>query len=61
MSTPKLGFYPQKSLICVWWNIKSVINYEQLEYGRIITVDIYYQQIDSENEALLKRKGIILQ
>lgn len=33
VSTPKSGLYPQKSLFCVWWNMKcgSVMSYWNME------------------------------
>lgn len=63
MTIPKPKLYPQKSLLCVWWNMNDTVHYELLEYQRTITIDIYCQQFGWIKEllywkcpALVKRK-----
>lgn len=48
--------------------MKAVFHYDQLEHGRIITTDIYYQQLHWMNGTLCRkysglgnRKGVMFQ
>jgi hypothetical protein len=55
-------------MLCIWWDMKSIIYFELLNQNQIITSDINSQQLDSLHPALLERhpyfinrKGVILQ
>ena len=64
----KPDLHPQKSLVCVWWNMKGIIHYGVLEHGRTTNADDCCQQLEGVNEqlprnwhALVNRKSVVLQ
>lgn len=68
VSTPKPGLHPKKVLLCVWWNSTGIVHFEILEQGQTVTADLYCQQLERLNQALIvkhpalvNRKGVILQ
>ena len=65
--TPKPGLHPRKALLCVWWDCIGIIHFEVLEMGQTVTSDIYCQQLDRLQQALItkrpslvNRKGVVL-
>jgi histone-lysine N-methyltransferase SETMAR len=66
--TARPGLHPRKVMLCVWWDIVGIIHFELLEPGQTITADLYCQQLDRLQQALIEkrpalvnRRGVILQ
>ncbi|XP_004208958.2 histone-lysine N-methyltransferase SETMAR-like [Hydra vulgaris] len=67
-STAKPGLHPKKALLCVWWSIRGIVHFEVLIPGQTVNADLYCQQLDRVNQALVEnypaivnRKDVILQ
>ena len=67
-STPKPGLHPKKAVLCVWLCICGIVHFELLKYGQTVNTDLYCEQLNQVNQALIakcpaivKRKGVILQ
>ena len=58
--TAKLGLYPKKVLLCIWWDYKRIIHHEVLEYDDTISADKYCQQFDILNTALLQKRPALV-
>lgn len=52
LTTPKVGPFGKKAMLCVWWNCRGLIYFEVLEYGRTVNADLYLQQLDRVDDAL---------
>jgi len=35
-TTPKVGLYPKKVILCIWWDGKAVLYYELLPENQMI-------------------------
>ncbi|GBP38736.1 Histone-lysine N-methyltransferase SETMAR [Eumeta japonica] len=62
--TAKSGLTPNKLILCVWWDWKGIIHYELLPPGKIISSDLYCQQlmrlkqeVEKKRLKLINRKG----
>ena len=49
----KPGLTGRKVLLCVWWDWQGIIYYELLPYGLTLNSDLYCQQLDRLNAALI--------
>jgi len=59
-SNSKLNLYQQKILLYIWWITVSVTYNELLNYGQIITANIYSRQLQRvKNELLRKQPSVI--
>lgn len=63
----KTDLHPKKVLLCIWWDAKGVLYWELLDNNQTITAEVYAQQLQRLQEALLQkrpalvnRKGVIL-
>ena len=52
----KSGLHLQKVFLCVLLDFKGIIHQEILEYIETIYTDIYYQQLERLNIALLQKR-----
>ncbi len=66
--TAKPGLHPQKVMLCVWWDSVGIVHFEVLEPNQTITAELYCQQLDrlqlaliEKRPALVNRKWVILQ
>ena len=55
-------------LLCVWLGIHGIVHFELLKYGQTVNADLYCEQLNRVNQALIakcpaifNRKGVILQ
>ena len=48
--------HPQKIMLCIWWNSKSVLYYELLPRGVTIIADIYCQQLRCLADAIQEKR-----
>jgi histone-lysine N-methyltransferase SETMAR len=58
--TPKPGLHPRKVLLCIWWDWRGIIHQELLDEGQTVTADIYCQQLDRLNAALLEKRPALV-
>jgi len=65
--TPRAGIHPMKIMLSIWWDMKGVVHWELLDRNLTITAEIYCQQLDRLNSALIQirpslvnRKGVLL-
>ena len=54
-STPKPGLHPKKTLLCVWWGIRGIVHFELLKYGQTVNADLYCEQLNQVNRALIAK------
>ncbi|GFX01137.1 histone-lysine N-methyltransferase SETMAR [Trichonephila clavipes] len=66
--TAKPGLHPKKALLCVWWGIRKIVQFEVLKPGEAVNADLYCEQLDRLNQSLIEKypaiintKGVILQ
>ena len=49
-----------KVLQCVWWDWQGIIHYELLPYGQTLNSDLYCQQLDRLNAALMQKRSSLI-
>ena len=47
--------FNRQRMFCVWWNQRSVVDYEQLKPGKSVTTKRYQQQLTDLNRSLLEK------
>jgi histone-lysine N-methyltransferase SETMAR len=52
---PKLELHPEKVLLSIWWNLKGIVYWELLESGATVTAEVYCEQLQRVQEALIKK------
>ena len=52
----KPGLTARKVLLFVWWDWQGIIHYEVLPYGQTFNSDMYCQQLDRLNAALMQKR-----
>ena len=52
----KPGLMARKVLLCVWWDWLGIIHYELLQSGQTLNSDLYCQQLDRLNAALMQKR-----
>ena len=55
---PGLGLTARQVLLCVWWDWQGIIHYELLPYGQTLNADLYCQQLDRLNAALMQKSHL---
>jgi len=55
-STARPNRYGRKTMLCVWWDQKSVIYYELLKPGETVNTERYRQQMINLNQALCEKR-----
>jgi len=55
-STARPNRFGRKTMLCVWWDQKSVVYYELLKPGETINTKCYQQQLIDLNCSLLKKR-----
>lgn len=45
----------QKVPMFVWWSIRGVVKSEVLKPGKIVNADLYYEQVDLENQSVIEK------
>jgi len=55
-STARPNRYGRKTILCVWWDQKSVIYYELLKSGETVNTEHYRQQMINLNQALYEKR-----
>jgi len=58
-STPKQNIHGHKIILCIWWDMQSVVYYELLRPNESITGDRYQLQLNCLNEALLEKRPAV--
>ena len=48
--------YPQKIMLCIWWNSECMLNYELLSRGVTNTADIYCPQLRRLEDAIPEKR-----
>ena len=56
----KPGLTARKVLLCVWWDWQGIIHYELLPYGQTLNSDMYCQQLDRLNAALMQKRPSLI-
>ena len=56
----KPGLTARKVLLCVWWDWQGIIHYELLPYGQTLNSDLYCQQLDRLNAALMQKRPSLI-
>ncbi|CAK9833045.1 Histone-lysine N-methyltransferase SETMAR [Anthophora retusa] len=56
LQCPKPGLHPRKVLLCVWWDIREIIHFELLKQNQAVTAEIYSQQLERLQAALVKKR-----
>ena len=56
----KPGLMAKKVLLCVWWYWQGIIHYELLPYGQTLNSDLYCQQLDRLNAALMQKRPSLI-
>jgi histone-lysine N-methyltransferase SETMAR len=63
----KSDLHPKKIILCIWWDMKGVINFELLDTHETINANVYSQQLQRLNDVILQKrlvlanqKGVIL-
>lgn len=57
---PKPGLHPLKIMLSVWWSMEGIVYFELLPAGFTITADIYAEQLDRVQNALIaKQPGLV--
>ena len=56
----KPGLMARKVLLCVWWDWQGIIHYELLTYGQTLNSDLYCQQLDRLNTALMQKRPSLI-
>ena len=46
--------HPRKIMLCVWWDSEGIV-YELLPTNTTVTAELYCQQLERVNQALLKK------
>ena len=54
-TTPKVGLYPKKVILCIWWDGKAVLYYELLPENQMINSNKYAFQLDQMKVTLGKK------
>ena len=60
VNVAKPGLTARKVLLCVWWDWQGIIHYELLPYGQTRNSDLYCQQLDRLNAALMQKRPSLL-
>lgn len=65
-STSKANIHQKKIMLSVWWDFKGVVYFELLPRNQTINSDVYCQQLDKLNNAIIEkrpelvnRKGVV--
>ena len=56
----KPGLTARKVLLCVWWDWQGIIYYELFPYGQTLNSDLYCQQLDRLNAALMQKRPSLI-
>ena len=56
----KHGLTDRKVLLCVCWDWQGIIHYELLPYGQTLNSDLYCQQLDRLNAALMQKRPSLI-
>ena len=59
-SWSKSGEAAQTVFLCVWWDWQGIIHYELLHYGQTLNSDLYCQQLDRLNAALMQKRPSLI-
>lgn len=58
--TPKASLHPNKILLCVWWTATGIVHYEFLETGQTITGNLYCEQLQRVQAALIQKQPSLI-
>jgi len=56
-STARPNRYGRKTMLCIWWDQKSVIYYELLKPVETVNTECYRQQMINLNQALCEKRS----
>ena len=56
----KPGLTARKVFLYVWWDWQGIIHYELLPYGQTLNSDLYCQQLDRLNAALMQKRPSLI-
>lgn len=57
---PKPSHFGQETILCSWWDQKSIVYHELLKSGEIINTDHYHQQLENCIMLCLSKSHIII-
>lgn len=55
LPTPKPTLSLRKVLLCIWWDCSGIVHYELLKPGETVTADLYCQQLQRLQSALIEK------
>lgn len=58
---PKKGFYVQKTMLTVFWDVQGVVHFEYLLKGHTITAASYCNVLDRVQEAVRRKRPCLLE
>ena len=54
--TPRPEIHRKKVMLCVWWDMKGIINYDLLDPKQTVTANLYSQQFIRLSDVLEKKR-----
>ena len=48
--------HPRKIMLCVWWDSEGIVYCELLPTNTTVTAELYCQQLERVNQALLEKR-----